>query len=99
MQQLAQSLSQYTGRVVIDETGLAGGFDYELQFAPDPALLGRGPGGGLPGGGQAPGATPVHLNGLPVFAAVQAQLGLRLDARRAPIDVLVVDSAEQPTEN
>ena len=99
MQQLAQSLSQYTGRMVIDKTELAGGFDYELEFAPDPALLSRGPGGGLPGGGRAAGATPVPLHGLPVFAAVQAQLGLRLDAQRAPIDVLVVDSAEQPTEN
>ena len=94
MQQLAQSLSQYTGRMVIDRTGLTGGFDYDLEFAFDPALRGSGPGGGLPGG-----PTPVTPKGDPIFTAVQEQLGLRLDAQHAPVDVIVIDSAAPPAEN
>src|SRR5215510_12014516 len=49
MEQLASSLSQYTGRMVVDRTGMSGNFDYELRFAQEPSLRGRGPGGGLPG--------------------------------------------------
>ncbi len=94
MLQLAQTLARYTGRTVIDDTGLAGNFDFDLEFTADPAFLGRGPGGGLPPG-PPPGATP-NSAGAPIFAAVQEQLGLRLDSRRAPVDVLVIDSAEQP---
>jgi len=98
MLQLTQTLARFTGRMVVDETRLAGNFDFDLEFAADPALLGRGPGGGLPPGPQAPGATPSSA-GVPIFTAVQEQLGLRLEARRAPVDVLVIDSARQPTEN
>ena len=79
MSQLAQALERYTGRIVLDQTELTGGFDYDLEFEADPALLGRSTGGGIS-----------------IFAAVQQQLGLRLDSRRAPVDVLVIDSAEQP---
>ncbi len=99
MPQLAQSLSQYTGRMVIDRTGLTGSFDYDLEFAPDTALRGRGPGGGMPAGPAAQATSPTAPTGDPIFTAVQEQLGLRLDAQRAPVDVLVIDSAEQPTEN
>jgi uncharacterized protein (TIGR03435 family) len=94
MLQLAQTLARYTGRTVIDDTGLAGNFDFDLEFTADPALLGRGPGGGLPPG-PPPGATP-NSAGLSIFTAVQEQLGLQLDSRRAPVDVLVIDSAAQP---
>ena len=98
MAQLAQALERYTGRMVIDETGNAGNFDYDLEFRADPALAGRGPGGGLPPGPPPPGETP-NSAGVSIFTAVQEQLGLRLDSRRAPVDVLVVDSAAQPTVN
>jgi uncharacterized protein (TIGR03435 family) len=37
--------------------------------------------------------------GVSIFTAVQEQLGLKLDAQRAPVDVLVIDSANQPSEN
>jgi uncharacterized protein (TIGR03435 family) len=95
MEQLASSLAQYTGRMVLDRTGLSGNYDYELRFAHEPALRGRGPGGGLPEpepvNAEAPGAPSI-------FAAVHEQLGLKLDPQRAPVDVLVIDSAVQPTE-
>jgi uncharacterized protein (TIGR03435 family) len=73
MSQLAQTLSRYTQRMVLDQTGLTGGFDYDLEFD-EPA-------------------------GTSIFTALQQQLGLRLEARRAPVDVLVIDSAAQPAAN
>jgi len=95
MSQLAQTLERYTGRMVLDQTELQGGFDYDLEFEADPALLGRGPGGGFPAGPLA-GSAQSGSAGISIFAAVRQQLGLRLDSRRAPVDVLVIDSAEQP---
>jgi uncharacterized protein (TIGR03435 family) len=82
--------------MVLDQTGLTGGFDYDLAFEADPALLGKGPGGGLPPGPPPPGPAQTSSDGVSIFAAVQQQLGLRLDSRTAPVDVLVVDSAQQP---
>ena len=96
MSQLAQTLARYTGQMVVDQTELAGGFDFDLQFSAEPEFLGRGPGGGLPPGPPAPGATQPDSGGVPIFTALQNQLGLRLDSQRAPVDVLVIDSAEQP---
>jgi uncharacterized protein (TIGR03435 family) len=84
--------------MVTDETGLAGNFDFDLEFTADQTLLGRGPGGGLPPASPPLGARP-NAAGVPIFTAVQEQLGLRLDSRRAPVDVLVIDSAEQPAVN
>jgi uncharacterized protein (TIGR03435 family) len=98
MQQLAQALSLHTGRMVIDQTGLSGAFDYDLEFKQDPALQGRGPGGGLPQGPPPPGTATVNSAGAPIFTAVQEQLGLRLESQLAPVDVMVVDSAAQPTQ-
>jgi bla regulator protein blaR1 len=98
MVQLAQTLARYSGRMVIDETGLSGNFDFDLEFTADQTFLGRGPGGGLPPGAPPLGATP-NAAGVSIFTAVHEQLGLRLDSRRAPVDVLVIDSAEQPAVN
>lgn len=75
-------------RPVVDKTGLAGRYDFDLEFTPDESQFG----GML---GRPPGDAP--LPGL--FAALQQQLGLRLEATRGPVDVLVVDRAERPSEN
>jgi uncharacterized protein (TIGR03435 family) len=98
MEQMAQTLAQYTGRMVVDRTGLPGHFDYDLDFEPDPVLQARGPGGGLPGPTAEP-ASPLDREGRSVFMAVQEQLGLRLDAHRDAIAVVVVDAADRPTRN
>ena len=98
MPQMAQTLAQFTGRMVIDRTNLSGEFDYELEFTPDPALRGRGPGGGLPPNPSPAPAIPTAFEGVSIFSAVQEQLGLRLDAQRSPVAVLVVDDADRPTE-
>jgi uncharacterized protein (TIGR03435 family) len=100
MAQLANTLSQFAGRTVIDRTGLIGAFDFELEFTPDPGLRGRGPGGGLPPAAPAPGSDrAVDPNAVSIFTAVQEQLGLKLDSQRGPVPVLVIESVSQPTEN
>jgi len=82
-----RNLGGTTGRFVIDKTGLTGPFDLDLQWAPD-----------QPGAG--PTAQPgAQLDGVSLFAAMQEQLGLKLEAKRAPVEVLVIDSAERPTED
>ena len=79
-----RNLGGMTGRFVIDKTGLTGPYDLDLQWTPDPA----------PGAGAS-----VQGDGVSLFAAMQEQLGLKLEAKRAPIEVLVIDSAERPTED
>jgi uncharacterized protein (TIGR03435 family) len=98
-QQIAMTLSQLTGRTVVDRTGLTGGFDYDLEFAPHSAVRGRGPGGGLPQGPAPEASSRSDAEGVSIFTAVQEQHGLRLDAQRGPVAVVVVDAAERPTED
>ena len=71
--ELADRLARYVGRVVVDQTGLAGGFDLDLEWTPD------------------------QTNGPSLFTAMQEQLGLKLESTRGPVEVLVIDSVEQPT--
>ena len=87
---LASMLAQVVRRSVVDRTGLTGAFDFDLRFTPE-----------LPPG--APTDKPFLVNGVEIdphgpsiFTAVQEQLGLKLDATRGPVDVLVVDHVERP---
>jgi uncharacterized protein (TIGR03435 family) len=81
---MADFVSFLTGaipdRLVVDQTGLTGKFDFPLTFALDPL-------------GKDAGAAP------DIFQAVQKQLGLKLEPTKAPVEVLVIDHAEPPTEN
>jgi uncharacterized protein (TIGR03435 family) len=79
--QLLPLLSPIVSRVVVDRTGLADRYDIDLRWSPELAA------GGAPPDSDAPN----------IFTAVQEQLGLKLDASRAPIDVLVIDHVERPT--
>lgn len=85
MPQFARVLLEEARRPVLDRTGLAGIFDGAVSFAPDP----------LPGLPAPPGCDGC----VTIFTALQEQLGLKLEPARGPVDVLVVDSADQPTEN
>jgi uncharacterized protein (TIGR03435 family) len=87
MADFARNLAPQTGRAVVDRTGLNGAFDIDLTWTPD-----QGPPG--PDGPVAPAGDGVSL-----FAAIQEQLGLKLDAQRAPVDTLVIDSASRPVED
>ena len=90
----------------MDMTELKGAYDFKLEFTPeagDRAMqkLGMEAGirpGGAGGAGPAEGAS--ESSGPSIFTAVQEQLGLKLEARKAPIELLVIDHAEKaPTEN
>ena len=87
---LANVLSRQVGRPVVDRTGVTDYFNLTLEFSGD-ARTSNGP----------PTAQPVPVDdGRPsIFTALQEQLGLKLESTRAPVDVLVIDSASQPTEN
>jgi uncharacterized protein (TIGR03435 family) len=90
MSQLAGALtSPIADRVVLDRTGLMGRFNVVLEWTPD--LL-------APSNRQ-DGIAPAAEAPPSLFTAVQEQLGLKLDGTTAPIEVLVVDRAEQPTAN
>jgi uncharacterized protein (TIGR03435 family) len=87
---VARNLAPITGRSVVDQTGLSGTFDLDLEWTPDQMPQAQ------------PGAPPAVLppppsDGPSLFAAIQEQLGLKLDATRGPVEVLVIDSAELPT--
>ena len=69
-------------------TNLTGTFDFDLQWTPDQ----------IPGGGRGPiPIAPFDADGPSLFTALQEQLGLRLDAQRGAVDVLVIDAAEKPS--
>ena len=93
MPSLVRMLSRTVGNVVIDQTGLAGKYDYELQFAPDENVRANMPSPGPTG------APPPESDGLSIFTAVEEQLGLKLEAQKQKVDVVVIDHMEQPTAN
>jgi uncharacterized protein (TIGR03435 family) len=76
-------------RVVNDRTGLTGKYDLHLEFVPPV----------IPGPNAAPVPNPAADSGASVFTAFQEQLGLKLQAVKAPIECLVVDEAARPTED
>lgn len=104
---LANALSAFTGTPVLDATRIEGTFDINLQWSPDDGEQGLAglkfaarDGSGLSAGPRkAPDCPPEAPSGPSLFAAVQS-LGLRLEPRKAPMDIPVVDLAEKtPTEN
>src|SRR4030095_16670075 len=89
--QLVSPLSDLTGRPVIDKTGLTGLYDFTLEFAYE----GRMP--GLMGALGVPPDAPVNPDAPSLSAALQAQLGLKLEPGRGPVEVVVIDRFEKPT--
>ena len=109
-QDLADRLTEMLSRPVTDGTGLTKKYDITLTFSTEGLNLnmggrgGFGPGGpGGPGGGPGGGPEGMQPQGDPppdLFAAIQGQLGLRLDAKKGGVDLLVIDHAEKaPVEN
>jgi uncharacterized protein (TIGR03435 family) len=95
---LAKDLRQYAGRLVIDKTGLNDDvFDIDLNFARDPALSPL-PAARLP---QAipPLPEPSLPGPPPLRIAMEEQLGLKLESARMPIEVLIIERVERPSEN
>jgi bla regulator protein BlaR1 len=91
-------------RPVIDRTDLAGKFDLKIQWKPDP----ESPGGGraIPKkGSSGPAPPPTTQNSEPeadgpsFIQALRDQLGLRLESTKGPLETLVIDHVERPSEN
>jgi len=83
-------LSRLLNRVVIDKTGGAGLFDFHFEFTPNDVT----PLGGVP----LP-VSPAGEDDISIFTALEQQLGLKLESSMGPVDVLVIDRAERPSEN
>ena len=84
MASLVRSLSSTTHMPVVDETSLKGVYNFHLRWQSEEE-------------GQASG---LHDQGLPtIYAALPEQLGLKLESGRGPVNVLVIDDIEQPSEN
>jgi uncharacterized protein (TIGR03435 family) len=87
-------LSRFEREPVVDLTGFKGPYEIALEWTPDDRRAATGD-----ATGRTPAATD-GASGASLFTAVQEQLGLKLESRKGPLDVLVVDHAEKvPTDN
>ncbi len=93
MGHFAETLSSQMDRPVVDTTGMEGVFDFTLEYTKQdvqPKFNADGVGTTAPDLGAGPS----------IFSALQDQLGLKLESRKAPVEMLVIDHAEkEPTEN
>ena len=88
MGEFARELAAKVNRFVLDRTGITGFFDFDVQFTPDQTT---------PAPPGAPALPPVDPAGPSLFTALQEQLGVRLNATRGPVEVLVIDAISRPT--
>src|SRR5262249_4953822 len=87
MESFAYLLTTVLKRKVVDSTGFKDRFDVSLRWTPDPVSSGND------------GQVPSNTTGPSIFTALQEQLGLKLESSKGPVDVLVVDHVEGPSEN
>lgn len=76
---------------LVNQTGLTGCYDFELKFTRE-----------LPRGvqeGQIVNGVPIDTYGPTIYQAVQAQLGLKLESKKGPVETMVIDHAERPRED
>jgi uncharacterized protein (TIGR03435 family) len=96
MAALANALSSVVGRNVLDKTSISGSYDIKLEWTPDESeggMLKVAP-DGKDGAAPAPEATGPSL-----FTALQEQLGIKLEAQKGPVEVVVIDHIEKASEN
>jgi uncharacterized protein (TIGR03435 family) len=84
-------------RVVIDETGLAGRYDFTLNWTPIEGGANAASGSGT--SEPAAGAPAIDQGGPSLFTALPEQLGLKLVPIKAPVEVLVIEQVERPSPN
>jgi len=90
MEDFAKRLESELGRTVVNRTALKGDFAFEMEWIPDT---------GQPLGLLGPSPAPADTSGPSVFTALQEQLGLKLEPQKGPVEILVIDHAEKPSEN
>ncbi|HVU46117.1 MAG TPA: TIGR03435 family protein [Terracidiphilus sp.] len=83
---LAEQLAEVLGRVVVDKTGITGRYRIALSWTPDDRAA-------------PPSGAPPADSGPSIFTALEEQLGLKLESAKGPVEVLVIDSVAQPSEN
>ena len=101
MQALVHMLGVALGRPVVDETGLTGVYDFKLEWTPDAVSPGPNFKPGSPAAQKAEEAG-IHLpdpNGPSIFNALQEQLGLRLESKKAPVETVVIERVGRPSGN
>jgi uncharacterized protein (TIGR03435 family) len=105
MPAFADSLGNQMDRAVVDMTGLTKNYDFTLDFAPEDGMVRGMPGMPPPppgdGGGGGDHMAMSDGQAAPsLFTALQEQLGLKLEQKKGPVDLLVIDRLEKtPTEN
>lgn len=87
LEALAKSLTRIMGVPVADATDTKGVFTFTLQWVPE-STPAAGTDGVLP---DAPGPS--------LFTVLQQELGLKLESRKVPTEMIIIDKAEKPTEN
>jgi uncharacterized protein (TIGR03435 family) len=92
--QLVDALSLVTDRLVVDKTDLTGTYDLNLDYTPE-----RGQIEALAEGTNLPPPPSIDPNGTSLFTALRERLGLKLEPGRGPVDILVIDRVERPSEN
>jgi uncharacterized protein (TIGR03435 family) len=87
---LCELLRSVLERPVLNKTGIAGRFNFRLEYAPDQSTPGW----------RFAAAEPDDPSGGPsIFTAIKEQLGLKLESTKGPDDLLVIDHVERPSEN
>ena len=81
---LVAALASLTERMVLDETNLTGKYDIDLRYAPDMDTTGE---------------AQADPNSPSLFTALQEQLGLKLESKKGPVDMFVIDHVQRPSEN
>ena len=100
MRFLCVHLSRQVDRTVVDETGLSGSYDFELNWIPDsrPARLPSAPDGQTPPVRDGESA-PAPSGGPSIFTAIQEQLGLKLEAKKGLVAFYTIERAEKASQN
>jgi uncharacterized protein (TIGR03435 family) len=79
-------------RPIVDQTGITGRWDFSLKWTPDDSQFG-GMGAKIPPSTDTADAPPN------LYTAIQEQIGLKLEATKAPADVIIIDHVEKPSAN
>jgi uncharacterized protein (TIGR03435 family) len=95
VKEFAERLSNMLDRPVVDKTAVPGQFDFHLEFSPDETIRGFAGRGAADGGAGQPAAP----EGPSIVSVLQEKFGLKLTPAKAPVESLIVDHVEKPTEN
>jgi bla regulator protein blaR1 len=83
------------GQIVLDQTELKGEYDFTLKWTPDTGFSAS-----VANSGQDSGTALLpDPSGISIFTALREQLGLKLETKRAPVDVMVITHVERPSGN